>query len=721
MPEVRIKVGASVDSSVRVVFRPLVQAARDARRHIQNEFAGAAREVNKAFAVSAKGVEAALRGVERSGSGSARRMAKEIDRTAREMQRGFGQIGKVAEREFNRAERASRRAGGTFARDVAVKSTHFLAPRAPVLSRGARVGGDILRGAGVETQVASLVARVAEQEDLAAKIAILAFRPGEKGIVGQRLDPSKLTSQAREMGAEFGIDPTDALRGLDSFVAQSGDIEAGLKLWREIAMLAKSQNASMESVFMNAGKVNSIFDAQKLTMGDVNTRVRAVSASMAGVVGSTKTGPIEMEKLAKELPKLSGMAGLFADPARAIGELVALTQIAEGGQGPNAATSATQVQNLALAVMTPRKVEAMKRVFGMKDEDIRDPETGGLQPLKTILAQLIISSKGKEDEIRGKVLKDKREFMPILDLLGINRGAGGNTNPVAGLKAILERFDELMKPIGQQQVAGDLAVQMGLMSTQAMQFNAELDRVAADALPGVIKAFRQLAPDALKLASALGGFANFVANNLGTSIAVAVSASIARAGIESTIQAGITKLILGSGGATGTQAGAVGSAMGKLGAGLAITAYGVTIASMGLLAIESVGDSVEAGRQSVRTTEQEALNAANIARAKLRAGTADAGTQKELESERARLQALIARGETRQEASGVSNAFADLGRAASGETNKIGLGKEALESLDSLKASLKLVNDTIQAVASRPLKVTVGNANAVDPSKRKAQ
>ena len=709
MPEVRIKVGASVDNSVKVVFRPLVLAAKEARKKIDKEFKDSAKTVGSAFRDVAKESEKANERVRRGTERTSRRMPREFDRSFREMKRGFRELGKVAEAEMRRAERAGRRAGESFARRTSFAASRFLTPRTPVAGIARRAGVDVLRGAGVETNLAGIVGSIADEEELAARVSIKAFRPGEQGFAGKRFDPGELTRRARSLGRDLAIDPSDALRGLFAFVSQSGDLEAGLSLWRDIAVLSKSQSVNIEDAFFAAGKVNSALGRQKDQFGDVEMRTKAVREGMNVIVGSTKQGSIEMAKLTKEIPKITGLAPLFGDPKRALADLTALIQIAEKGQAKNAAVAATQVQNLQLAFSQPNRLRRLAGTFGIGQEQLRT-ETGALKPFRGILQTLLGAAQGKETEVT-RVLRNKREFLPLIDLIGIFRGAGGTKNLAKGMQAITEEFDRLSKPIEEAQVIGDLNEQLKTTRSEAARFNVEMRDVVDASLPRLVSAFKEIAPAALALAEVLGDVATFVVENPKTAIAGAISMSIARAGIESTLRAGLERLIIGTGGPGGRSAG-VGRAVGVAGAGLTIAATAVTIAAVGTLVISKVGSQIEEGRKTGDVRDIEAFNVLSRLIAARRAGTVTPELVKEAEVAKAQVAKDIERAKGFQP--GVLT-LEDIGNVLFGNAEQIGLARRSAENLEELQGRFANFERLLANIQNGVLKVEVQNPGDQPP------
>jgi hypothetical protein len=621
MAAVRIKVGASVDSSVRLVFRPLIAAAKDARRQVARTFAGAGKDISGPFQRAGKEAATGLRQAEKAAERMASSSRSKVSRAQKDMERGFREIGKVAEREFMRAERASRSAATAFARRTSHRTTRFLAPTAPLLGFGARAGRDILRGAGVQTNLGSTVASIGEQEDLAAKISIKAFRPGEKGPSGQRFDPNELVKKSREIGGAAGIDPGELMKGLFAFTSQSGDLEAGLKLWEDMAKLAKGQGADVEQTFFAAGKVNSALEKQKGQYKTVEDRVAAVNKGMNVVVSSTKTGSVEMGKLAAQVPKLAGITGLFGgDPTRSLSNLVGLTQIAEQGQAKSAAIASTQVQNLALALVKP---ETRKRLEGKGIAF--ESAGGGLRDFKAILLDIVRAADKKGiEEITG-TFRNKREFLPLIDLLNISAGAGGGQ---AGIDEVEAKFERLGRVTEDAQLLKDFEIASNTRSSRAQKFNVKWQEAIAQSLPKIQTAFEQLAPHAISLAEGLGGLAEWIAGNPWTALSAAIAASFARAALESTLRSGIEALLLGTGGAgsggglLGRYSG-VGTARGAFGGpsrSLGLAAAAVTIGVVGKMIIDKVSETTQEGQR--RAGIEKAQAGAEVANALVAAGLA---------------------------------------------------------------------------------------------------
>jgi hypothetical protein len=112
---------------------------------------------------------------------------------------------------------------------------------------------------------------------------------------------------------------------------------------------------------------------------------------------------------------------------------------------------------------------------------------------------------------------------------------------------------------------------------KVQRFQNRLDDVASEAQARLLPALERLAPVALTAAEGLGKLVTFTAENPGKAIVAAITASIARAGLESAFRASIERAIIGgAGGIAG--AGGIGGGMAALGA-LGIGAVGVAAAA----------------------------------------------------------------------------------------------------------------------------------------------
>jgi hypothetical protein len=568
MTPVRVKVGCSLASGWEKPFSSIEKRAQQAGKKVQQGLSGGKRKgVGRGGrdTWSQEHLAAEKHATQATKSESQKRLA-DIRREMRERNREHRELLKEVEKEERRAarqqariarerarqERRAMKERESFARRTSHRATRFFWPNAPVMSMARRGAMDIARGAGVETNFGSLMGRVVQTDKMARDLSIQAFREGEEGAAGQRVDPGKLREEARALGEEMSVATEEILRGQKAFVDLLGNLEGARALSPELARLARSQAVDFEDTMRAAGKIDSALASQAEYAGDVAKRNRVTLELMKGIVYQGKIGSITMEKMAKELPKLSGIANLFeGQTGRNIGELTAIAQLAERGPAKNAATASTYTQNFALALT--KQASKFKEVAGVEVFGAG----GKMRSLREIMTSTLAATEGtREVKVRGRgrvqmnqleqlqtIMPNKRAFLAMQEFVTVFQGAGGGK---AGVAAVNKEFDKFARRVSESQIDSDLATMLGGTEAKAKRFNQQLEKIVASMADKLIPAFEKLAPQLLKLAEQFGRIVQWAASNPGQAIVSAIVFSIARAGLESAFRGAIERAILGS-------------------------------------------------------------------------------------------------------------------------------------------------------------------------------
>jgi hypothetical protein len=109
MAEIKIRVGAAADASLRTVFKPLIQAAQEARKAIMTELGAIPRQLNQSFQQGSKGAATALRGLETSARLTGQSVSNSSRQAAGDMAREFSKSARAAEREIRKEHAAIER------------------------------------------------------------------------------------------------------------------------------------------------------------------------------------------------------------------------------------------------------------------------------------------------------------------------------------------------------------------------------------------------------------------------------------------------------------------------------------------------------------------------------------------------------------------------------------------------------------------------------------
>lgn len=599
--EVRFGVAAYLDRSVDVVFgnierraqrardvvnRQLGAAGRGAMRGLEaesgrasNKMIGDARrtekEIERSFAQRVRAAERSMRQEQRLHERMLREQVRAAERAAREQERIQNYWHRArsgserrrsleemrAQRGFDRGqEREQRYLGRAMGYRTAYHGMVRYAPGA--LYRGARVAHDMLRGAGIETHVGAHVGNVVEAEQLAMKLSAKGYRPGEAGVTGKRVDPRELMSNARQLAKKHGLSTKEILEGQMKFTEKVGNLAGARAITTDLVKLSIGQGIDMGELGTAAGKIDSMLQIQKEYEGDANADKRrgATMALLRGMVLQSKIGSIESGDIARELPKLSGIAGMFqGDVADNLTQLLTLTQWGDIGPAKNAATASTYAQNFALDLT--KKAGKIQKTLGI---DVFD-EQGKLKQIRPLVTQMLAVTKAgdlgeafldifdDDGEIRSALAKtkgggvidgkrvsqvemlsamlpNKRSYLGMQQALTLYQGAGGGEAGLAKVEAEFERFS---KQISQTQLDEDLAIQEGSLKRKSDRFNAAVEEITDTLIQDLGPTLAKASPHVIELISALGKAAKWAGDNPGRAITMLIVASIMRAGLES--------------------------------------------------------------------------------------------------------------------------------------------------------------------------------------------
>jgi hypothetical protein len=625
---IRIRIGASLDTaSIERAFGTAEKRAQKAEAKIRRDQRASKSAQEREARDLARAEESLNRQRSRALYQIYLQEQREFAKKEREKQRELARTTKAAEREARRQQQAQARIGGDFARRTSHRATRFLAPNMPLGSIARRTALDLSRGAGIDFNMGSLLGRSIEQEQMGVKLSTKAFREGAPGAAGIRQDPTKLVQQSRKAAFNTGTSTDDLLRATFAFTSQSGDLEAAMKGQERLAKLAKSQQADLEGTFFAAGKINNALEQQPEFMHDAEKRAAEVEKIMRLLVAQTKVGSVEFEKMGAQIPKIAGIAGLFEGGTdQSLGQLAAVLQVAEKGQAKNAATAATQAQALALGFQSARASKKLEKSLGIQTTN----KEGRTRELKTLITEIVVGASKKQQE-KGvaasttitSLMSNKREFLPLLDFLQIFQNAGGGAK---GLAALDQTFETFAKSISEDQATGDFNAAMNTAGSRTAQFNAKLEETGDKLREKLLPAFEKLAPTLIDLVETLSKVTTWVAENPKKAIAFGISASIARAGIESAFRTGIEGAILGQ---RGERAGRVGRVAGALGSAGLIAAIATAVFTAGTMIIDYIaGKENEEARKRI-SNDTGTVNSQESVRAMIERGDIEGAKKKQ--------------------------------------------------------------------------------------------
>jgi hypothetical protein len=696
MAAVRIKVGASSDGSMALVFKPLEDAAKRARVTIANEMKLAAGEVaagyrdapayaKKGFGGAADEAEKADRRIVDSSAKAARERAKDIDHVLAIHQRYEREV----ERGLARQEAANRRVG-----------TAALRSFGGYMGRAAGFAGGIARGIGVNVDPGALVGNVVGQQAAATNVSSSGYLEGAAGAAGVRQDPKKILAEARDAADAARISTDTALEGLQAFVGKTTDLETGRALLTEMAKQSKATGSSMSDVMSAAGSI-------AVKMGDVPNKTEAVSSLMGIIAKQGKIGAVEMSTMAAQIAGFIGPANKFKEGiAGAVTEMGTLFQVTNkfgGVKGP--AQAATSVASFVSDLTSKSGMKALKAA-GVKDSDIfADKGKTQLKDLKDIIPVLLEKTGGDLTKL-AKEMPNKRS-KSVLDAFAQLYNEGERGGKGGGKAAVAKTFSEYGGGTSSQDFKDALSAANETTASKVQLFNNQLEKIAEQGAAKLLPALEKLGPSIIAAVDAFAKVTGWAAENPGKAITAAIAASIGKAAIGDALAKSIAGAIGGKGGLA-------------LGA-VALTATAVTLIT------ETMEQKAAAGEESagaeVDYNQRLMMKAAKQLKA---TGSVDQETKAALLQARAEMEQETQQGEAATKRSRLGSAkdliFGDLTLKQMGRENEFEGRKEQIENqkmnIEAILAKAKVdPGEIARAMQSGVLKVQVvgGGAPVPDP------
>ena len=741
---IRIRVGCSVDKNVGSAFRPIVEAAKDARRQVEAEMdrawaavSGKGQNVGKAgqgpYRSVVRAAEKAADDVVAAERRKQARIASEEAKAMRRREAAERYVARIRDRHFADQQRQGERADKLAAqvaekgrkenvgrlRGVAGGSVETLGK----IGRGALgVTGSIARGAGVQTDLGSYVGQAVELETRAGELSAAAY--DEKRDKGKRIDPRELVRLGRSVGKEAAYDPTKVLEGLQSFVGKTGDLATGKAALPGLAKLARATGTSLEDMIGSAGEASK-------ALGEVGPGKEFETAEEKGmalvnvlrlIAGQGKVGAVELKDLAKYGGRLSAASQAFGgNAAQNLGDMGALAQLAVArGGAASAAEAATSVAGFANTLKTPARVKEFKGhgvdVFA---------KGGGFKSVRDILKESASAAVDRGGEnaplefkkmfanVKGGQAADPafqayvKAFRQSMEVTKDKTKADQ-----AGKKAIDELFDTFGKAISADEEKESFDRSMKTGAAQVQLFNNKLSEIGGQIAERVLPQLQKLAPYIVQAADAFARMVAFAAENPGTAIAAAIVASIGKAAIGSAISGAITKLMDAAGS----------KFSGKI--NMALASAAITIAAATIIA-QVLNEKKEAGMAGSREQRESVKADVEAVQAKKDVSQEDLAR---LKADRAVIQNQIKEGQSyfekgRERYGGegvfdtIGGGFNQIVDVARGKTTfeDIGRGKEAEAKFPELleqRAAIDRLIATIEKNSGKPIKAEITNLPA---------
>lgn len=534
MATVRIKVGAALDPNTGAVFRPLIESAKKARAAIDGEFRQAgrsARALGPAVKDSTTKADRAIVELERQlkglpstldkAGGAARQFGKEAEASFSIAKDRFAALAKEAatnsrevERSMERASAARAKALGRAGRWAATGAGQvgMMAARG-ALGAGRRIAGDVLSGAGVQLDIGAGVAQNVDLERRAVELSNAGYDPAG-GKNGVRVDKTALVNQVREVSNYAAYDPTQAMEGLQAFVAKTGDLALGRDILKDMAMLSKASGSNLTDMVDAAGDVSN-------QLGKVDNKSELVSQVMRSIAGQGKLGAVEIKDMARQMAKVAGAASQFAgDRAQNIALMGAFAQEARQQGGASSATmAATSVAGMINTLKTPARVGA----FAANGVQVFDKTTGAMRNPAEILIESLQKT-GTNVTGFKKMWANVQGARAVEGFAGVYRSTYADTKGTeqervaAATAAVRAEFERLTKvAMAQGEIQESFNRAMNTTESRVQLFNNQMAATAAQLQESLMPALQDLAPVVVEAAHAFAGAVELVLGKQGKS------------------------------------------------------------------------------------------------------------------------------------------------------------------------------------------------------------
>jgi len=560
----RIKIGVSVDADASRVFEPIERASARARKRVKENLDAAAkgdggnpyresgRQAEKAALDEVRATEKKIRWMKKIHMDLLRDIEKEkkdsAARAAREEANNQAKNTARLRRNQHIADSSALRMSGGSVRDIG---------RAAGSAVG--VAKDVARGAGVNVDFASLVKQNVDLEKQAVDLSN-ASAVYDKGKLKSKTSSSDILADVTRVSYDTGLDMSSGMEGLQSFNAKTGELDVGRAILADMGKLARATGTDCGKMVGAAGEVSkSLGD-----MADKGQKAKIINEVLRAAAAQGKMGAVEVSDLAKYMGKLVASAPMIEGKVEDnMKSLTAFAQLAVQGGG---ATSAPEAASSVAAFVNTLKTPARVKEFKKHGVNVMNKD-GQIRNLTDILMDSLGATGGDPMEMK-KMFSSVVGEKSTLKLANIYRAGAseidsktgkkkGKAGGEAAARAEFAKFADAT--LSDNEVNDAFKASMNTTEAKVNQFNIEMAKTASTVQAKLLPALEKLAPDAIRLASALGEFATWAADNpmkaamvvAGGAIAKNVTGEILRATIERSLVGGIAKGI-GPAGAANT-------------------------------------------------------------------------------------------------------------------------------------------------------------------------
>lgn len=571
---VMLRVGASADGSLSTVFDPLPVSARKAAAQVTRELnkvsASMRAESAKTTAVHAKEAAAQARIFSKRASEETAQAARAASERERITRREFDGRLREATRASNERRRLAAAEERAILRDVAnierseqraaqrkereQKSAHEKTVRGrrelvgrvsgavgSIARAGVEFGREGLSGMGVDLGLGSQLGKAVNVDKVTRAIANSTALSQNRAVT--QADNEAVSGVIHRTGDSAKIDYGEVAGGLDEFVKRSADFKLAKQIFGELGDIAQATGTDFGALAGAAGEI-----ATKLP--DTEHKAKDLLDTITAFAGAGAKGSIELSDMAEFLNVLAGGAMKVAGSrVEALEQMNAVAQVARQG-GKIDPAEATRSANALMRDLT--KGANLKRFEKAGIDPFSDKSHTELKSPKEMIKTFMRETGGDLGKL-AKLLPNEMSRAAV--------EAFGDIYKTKGEKGIDEKFAELTSGLTPEAMKGAASNAKGGDAAKITEANNKISMSMA-----------KLVPEIEKLIPAVTKGAEFLSNNLGTVVTLAITGSLAKAALGDVVKNALANALGGGGkgGVPGAPGG--GGQMGTLAGGLAIAA-----------------------------------------------------------------------------------------------------------------------------------------------------
>lgn len=538
LPPVQISIVAGGVNEVLNAFKSIENAAIKAQERINSVSKGGLSSQVKTEKDKTSAVIKGIKDRESAQEAAYRKLTRDIERWGREEISAERKKNRELETEVKRSARERTNTIKSFASNVA-------STLKGVTDTAIRFAGSVLAIGGGFT-IADALSSEIKANAVAKQIEL-----NSQGQVSKR----DILSASNRLTSK-GITKSDALEGIDQFLAKTGDSKMALKIQDDLADLANASGANLSDLNKIAG--DAYFNMTKEEKQNPN----ALGDIMRKIVAQGREGRVDIRDIQSYGTRITSPSAQFKGGITAnAGFMGAIMQTSTGIDGAEATES---VKKLAIDAKVHR---SKMKAAGV---DVLDKD-GNLKSAREVFTQVMLASKGDLEKILKMGIG--REGLRLFEGTGAKfqeayneAKKGGATDQEASQKA-LDKLNDILgvfenAELTKAQAAKESAERIQEVDKQLTILMENLKtQVGSKLLPELIKLVPKIAemtPVFLKLLDALLGVANWMQANPFKAIVLALGAQFGPA-----ILSAVAPLLI-SMGPLGLAVGAVTLALGAL-------------------------------------------------------------------------------------------------------------------------------------------------------------